>query len=401
MNRKQNMTTQHPKRLLGVFAHPDDESFCAGGTFASSVAQGAEVMVVSATRGEAGQIRRAGTATRRTLAHVREQELQFACQRLGIQHARCLDYADGTLKDVDQEVLIKDIVELLRSFRPDVVITFGADGGYGHPDHMAISAATTAACLCSGDSHHFPEQIAAGLAPHHPEQLYHSHFPPRQQLLLNQLVQWLVQVEKRFQGNLDFVYALQLLCEEVTLLRYSGDHFAVSWSPTGVSIIEQGEAANSLYLILSGAVDVIREAADGTQQVLARLGPGSFFGEEGLAYQRPRNAHVVAAEHVTCLVFSPEAPTAFLGRGEDAHLTGSTTVAQQDEKHVLADAICIDVRPYIQHKIEAIAAHRSQFPLQPDMLPHTILQELMGQEYFVRVSSDAAVEPELLALHSL
>ena len=67
----------------------------------------------------------------------------------------------------------------------------------------------------------------------------------------------------------------------------------------------------------------------------------------------------------------------------------------------MADAICIDAGPYIQHKIEAIAAHCSQFPLQPDMLPHTILQELMGQEYFVRVSSDAAVEPELLALHSL
>src|SRR6266516_2549288 len=362
MNIKQDMTKHRPQRLLGVFAHPDDESFCAGGTFASSVAHGAEVMVVSATRGDAGQIRSAETATRRTFARVREQELQFACQRLGIQHARCLDYADGTLKDVDQEVLIKDIVQLLRSFRPDVVITFGSDGGYGHPDHIAISAATTAACLRSGDSHQFPEQLAAGLAPHHPEQLYHSHFPPRPQLLLNQLARWLVQAEKRFQGNLDFVYALQLL---------------------------------------SGAVDVIREAADGTQRVLARLGPGSFFGEEGLAYQRPRNAHVVAAESVTCLVFSPEAPTAFLGRGEDAHLVGSTNVAEQDQEQVMVEATCIDVRPYIQHKIEAIAAHRSQFPLQPHMLPHTILQELMGQEYFVRVSPDAAVEPELLALHSL
>ena len=189
MHMKQNMTQHHPQRLLGVFAHPDDESFCAGGTFARYAAHGAEVMVVSATRGEAGQIRSAGTATRRTLARVREQELQVACQRLGIQHARCLDYADGTLKDVDQEVLIKDIVELLRSFRPDVVITFGSDGGYGHPDHIAISAATTAACLRSGDSHHFPEQVAAGLAPHHPEQLYHSHFPPRPQLLLTSVGQ--------------------------------------------------------------------------------------------------------------------------------------------------------------------------------------------------------------------
>ena len=401
MNMKQNMTKHHPKRLLGVFAHPDDESFCAGGTFASSVAHGAEVMVVSATRGEAGQIRSAGTATRRTLARVREQELHLACQRLGIQHARCLDYADGTLKDVDQEVLIKDIVKLLRSFRPDVVITFGSDGGYGHPDHIAISAATTAACLRSGDSHQFPEQLAAGLAPHCPEQLYHSHFPPKPQLLLNQLVKWLVQAEKRFQGNLDFVYALLLLCEEATLLHYSRDHFAVSWYPTGFSIIEQGEAADSLYLILSGAVDVMREAADGTQQVLARLGPGSFFGEEGLAYQRPRNAHVVAAESVTCLVFSPEAPTAFLGRGEDAHLAGSTNVAEQDQEQVMAEATCIDVGPYLQHKIEAIAAHRSQFPLQPHLLPHTILQELMGQEYFVRVSPFVAVKPEFPALQTV
>ena len=398
MHLKQNMTQHHPQRLLGVFAHPDDESFCAGGTFARYAAHGAEVMVVSATRGEAGQIRSAGTATRRTLARVREQELLVACQRLGIQHARCLDYADGTLKGVDQEVLIKDIVELLRSFRPDVVITFGSDGGYGHPDHIAISAATTAACLRSGDSHQFPEQVAAGLAPHHPEQLYHSHFPLRPQLLLHKLVKWLIQEEKRFQGNLDFVYALLLLCEEATLLHYSRDHFAVSWYPTGFSIIEQGEAADSLYLILSGTVDVIREAADGTQQVLARLGPGSFFGEEGLAYQRPRNAHVVAAESVTCLVFSPEAPTAYLGRGEDAHLTGSTNFAEQDQEQVMAEATCIDVGSYLQHKIEAIAAHRSQFPLQPHLLPHTILQELMGQEYFVRVSPFVAVEPAFVAL---
>src|SRR6266567_2697375 len=104
------LAIQHSKGILGVFAHPDDESFCAGGTFAKYVATGAEVMVVSATRGEAGQIRSAGTATRRTLAGVREQELQRACQRLGVQQAMCLDYADGTLKDVDQERLTRDIV---------------------------------------------------------------------------------------------------------------------------------------------------------------------------------------------------------------------------------------------------------------------------------------------------
>lgn len=71
-------------------------------------------------------------------------------------------------------------------------------------------------------------------------------------------------------------------------------------------------------------MNVIREADDGTMDVLTRLGPGAFFGEEGLAHRKPRNANVVAAENVTCLVFSPGAPTAFLGRGEDARLSGFT-----------------------------------------------------------------------------
>jgi LmbE family N-acetylglucosaminyl deacetylase len=63
--------------LLGVFAHPDDETFCAGGTFARYAKDGAEVMVVSATRGEAGQIRDARVGTRRTIAAVRETELAW------------------------------------------------------------------------------------------------------------------------------------------------------------------------------------------------------------------------------------------------------------------------------------------------------------------------------------
>ena len=394
----------HPMRILGVFAHPDDESFCAGGTLARYVASGAEVMVVSATRGEAGQIRSAGVATRRTLGQVREQELYLACQRLGVQHTVCLDYGDGMLQEVDQDVLIVEIVEIIHSFRPDVVITFGPDGGYGHPDHIAISAATTAACVRSGEGHHFPEQLAAGLAPHRPTQLFYSHFPHKRQLLLEQLAHWLVQTRTRFQGTSEFAYALLLLCEEATLLHYSCDHFDITWYPAGFSIVEQGEQANSLYLLLSGTAQVIREGVDGTHQVLAHLKPGAFFGEEGLAYRQARNAHVIAEQNVTCLVLSPEAPTAFLGRGEDAplpplpHLSGSTGGEEQDMEQVLKDTTCIKVDPYLRQKVEAIAAHRSQFPIQPDLLPLSILQALMGQEYFVPVSLVSEVEPEFLAL---
>ena len=391
-----HFSAEQMPRILGVFAHPDDETFCAGGTFAKYIAGGAQVMVVAATRGEAGQIRSPHVATRRTLGAVREQELRLACQQLGVQQPVCLEYRDGTLKDVDQEALISQVAELIRIFRPDVVITFGPDGGYGHPDHIAISAAATAACSRSGEATQFPEQIAAGLQPHRPARLYYSYFPPKRQLLLQQLVQWLVHAEKRFRGTVDFAYALMLLCEEATLLRYSSDYFDVNWYRAGFLIVEQGEAASSLYLILSGAVNVIREGADGTLQFLARMEPGAFFGEEGLAHKQPRNAHVVAAENVTCLVFSPSAPTAFLGRGEDAHLTGFTGANEQDEAYRMGATTCIDAGPFVQQKIAAIAAHRSQYAIEADMFPLPILQELMGREYFVRVYPAPEIETELL-----
>jgi LmbE family N-acetylglucosaminyl deacetylase len=124
-------------RLLGVFAHPDDETFCAGGTFARYAEQGAEIMVVSATRGQAGQIRDAAAGTRRTIAAVREAELRLACDRLGITKVRCLDHVDGTLADAEFSALVDEVAEVICEFRPDVVITFGPDGGYGHPDHVA------------------------------------------------------------------------------------------------------------------------------------------------------------------------------------------------------------------------------------------------------------------------
>jgi len=146
-------SSDHKKwlRILAVFAHPDDETFCAGGTLARYVAQGAEAMVVSATRGDAGQIRDARVATRRTLGQARERELYAACERLGVQHVRCLDYADGTLQNVDRRELAESLVQIMRAFKPDVVITFGPDGAYGHPDHIAIGEAATLAFKWAAD----------------------------------------------------------------------------------------------------------------------------------------------------------------------------------------------------------------------------------------------------------
>ena len=61
-------------------------------------------------------------------------------------------------------------------------------------------------------------------------------------------------------------------------------------SPSGFLIIEQGEPANALFLLLSGHADVVREDTQGRRDLVARLQPGQFFGEQGIAQRKPRNA---------------------------------------------------------------------------------------------------------------
>src|SRR3978361_1784015 len=96
-----NASSGRPPRLLGVFAHPDDETLCAGGTLAKYASSGAEVSVGTFARGGAGQIRDAGAATRATLRGVRERELEAAGKELGLTRTRCLDHPDGALSDLD------------------------------------------------------------------------------------------------------------------------------------------------------------------------------------------------------------------------------------------------------------------------------------------------------------
>ena len=379
-------------RILGVFAHPDDETFCAGGTLAKYISQGWEAMVVSATRGQAGQIRDARVATRRTLGQVRERELHEACQRLAVQHVRVLDYMDGALQDVDRVELVGAVVEIIRAFRPDVVITFGEDGAYGHPDHIAISNATSAACGLAGDAEHFPEQIARGLRPHGPTRLYHSHFPRSRLLMLDRLARWLGESATRFRGTADFVRALSLFAEEATMLRYASDHVDVQWFPAGFYMVEQGEPGTKLFLIISGHADVLHESDDGSLRQVNRLGPGEFFGELAIVQGRTRSAHVVASDDVTCLIFAPGAPTAFAGRGGDARFLD--TGAAGDDGSVGATA-CIEVAEFVGQKIAAVAAHRTQYPIDPEMFPPDMLREMLGREYFVRAHPPFVLDTEL------
>lgn len=382
-------------KLLGVFAHPDDEVFCAGGTFARYAAEGAEVMVVSATKGDAGQIRDAKTATRRTLGTVRERELHESCRRLGVQHAHCLDYGDGTLKEIAISVLAEQVTQIIRSYKPNVVITFGEDGAYGHPDHIAISAATTQACIAAGNPEQFTHQLRAGLETHSPARLYHSHFPRSRMLMLDRLAHWLMEIQNKYASSTDFARALLLFAEETTLLHYSSDYTHVNWYPAGFYIIEQGEIAKDLYLILSGRAEAVHEEEDGSLRVLGEIGPGQFFGERGLALQQRRSAHVIAVENTTCLVFSSENPLAWMGRGADAHITsGLGNDSLEDSAHGYTTRI--DVTDYIEQKMSAMAAHRSQYPITPDMFPMSLLREMLGYEYFIQVLPQREIETTLL-----
>jgi LmbE family N-acetylglucosaminyl deacetylase len=135
-----------------VLAHPDDESLGTGGALAKSAAEGVETYLVTATRGERGRF---GDGTEspgpEIVGRTREAELRAAAEQLGIREVRFLDYVDGELDRVDSAEAIGRIVTHLRRVRPQVVITFGPDGAYGHPDHIAIGQLTAAAIACAAD----------------------------------------------------------------------------------------------------------------------------------------------------------------------------------------------------------------------------------------------------------
>jgi LmbE family N-acetylglucosaminyl deacetylase len=135
-----------------VLAHPDDESLGTGGTLAKYAAEGIDIFLITATRGERGRF---GDAAERPSADVvgktREAELRAAAIELGVREVTVLGYPDGALDSFDPTVAQETIASHLRRVRPHVVITFGPEGAYGHPDHIAISQLTTAAIVRAAD----------------------------------------------------------------------------------------------------------------------------------------------------------------------------------------------------------------------------------------------------------
>lgn len=147
-------TRIHPEDLgtiLSIWAHPDDETFLAGGVMAAAVANGQRVVCVSATAGERGTDDPTNWPPER-LGRVRRWESQAAMAVLGVTEHRWLGLSDGTLAELDPASPIESITALIDEVRPDTVLTFGPDGATFHPDHCTISAWTTTAWHRAGRS---------------------------------------------------------------------------------------------------------------------------------------------------------------------------------------------------------------------------------------------------------
>ncbi len=166
--------------LMAVLAHPDDEAFGTGGSLTKYAAEGCDVYLVTATRGEAGQIADPDLATSANLPYVREQELRCACQIYGIHPPRFLDYQDGQLAIVNQGQAVGRVVRFIRELRPQVLITFGPDGIYGHYDHIAVYRWATIAVELAADPDCFPEQVAGACQTHQVSKVYFRALPEAQ-----------------------------------------------------------------------------------------------------------------------------------------------------------------------------------------------------------------------------
>ncbi len=146
------MSNQSPLRLMAILAHPDDESLGNSATLARYAAEGVEITLVTATRGQRGWL---GEPTANpgpeALGRTREAELLAAGAALGLREVVVLDYLDGELDQAEPDQIICELVAHIRRVRPQVVLTWGPDGGYGHPDHIAIGQVATAAVMRAED----------------------------------------------------------------------------------------------------------------------------------------------------------------------------------------------------------------------------------------------------------
>ncbi len=131
--------------ILGVWAHPDDESWLCAGLMARAVRAGDRVVCITATRGELGSPDEQRWPSGAPLAAVRTAEMAAALAVLGVTEHHWLDHPDGGCAGVDQDEAVRRVSEVMAEVQPDTVLTFGPDGMTGHEDHKAASRWATEA----------------------------------------------------------------------------------------------------------------------------------------------------------------------------------------------------------------------------------------------------------------
>lgn len=170
------------KSLLSIMAHPDDETFGMGGTLALYASLGVKVHLVTATRGEAGEVEPHYLEGYANIAELRSHELNCASKLLNLTTVTYLGYEDsgmaGSSYNANPACLAQaplgkvaaELAHLIRHYKPDIVLTFDPIGGYRHPDHIAIHNATVAAFkLAAYESFLDPQ----GLPPYQPQRLFY------------------------------------------------------------------------------------------------------------------------------------------------------------------------------------------------------------------------------------
>jgi LmbE family N-acetylglucosaminyl deacetylase len=160
-------------KLLCVVAHPDDEAGCFGGVLSRYSDAGVQCSVLCLTAGERAANRR-GAADDQTLKAMRRTEFAASCHHLGVAHCQILDYSDGALDRADCFAVTGDLVHAIRTLRPHVVVTFGAEGFVtAHPDHGMAGLFTSAAFQWSARPTRYPDQLEQGLTLWQPKKLYY------------------------------------------------------------------------------------------------------------------------------------------------------------------------------------------------------------------------------------
>lgn len=122
--------------IVGIFAHPDDETFGPGGTLAKLAQEGNNVSIICATNGDGKQGNRKKEIA---LGKQRKKELLASAKVLGVKKVVFLGYRDGSLSHNEYHQIAEKILKILKSLKPDTLITFEPHGVSGHIDHIVMS----------------------------------------------------------------------------------------------------------------------------------------------------------------------------------------------------------------------------------------------------------------------